>query len=592
MATAQDKLTDTLTIDPDTIPGREALERWDAHKPDNFYDANPLLRRLLTRLRGAEVDHKALSGFGAIVAQAVDVLAMENDRLGNHPRVERFDGLGTRLEGVVFHPTYHAAGKPAYDAGVIACLKEPGMTWFQSTLFYLLGHCGEMGHLCPITCTSGLVRAVQQKGSAELKEKWLPGLLTASYEEKLHGSQFLTEVQGGSDVGSNILVARKSGGAAAPFRLYGEKWFCSVADGDLFIVTARPEGAPEGTAGLGCFLVPRRLDDGKPNHFALRRLKDKIGTRTLATAEIDFEGSYAWPVGRLDEGFKIAVGVVLNTSRFMNALGCASAMRRAYLEAASYAAFREAFGAPILKYPLVRETLAIMKTEEAAALLSSFYLSELIDLMDKGEATEEDEAAHRILVNVNKYWTSVMASDVTRRGIEVLGGNGTIETFSVMPRLYRDAIVLEAWEGSHNVLCMQVLRDAQKLGLFDVVDRRLRDLAGKAKPRFAEEIATLETAWSALRPKLDRCLKDAAYAATHVKRHLESLMQAFQNAVLFEQAAWDAEQGETTDTAAMARFHQRRWLDPAYRADEDPDYLAGIDAVLAGDPIFPESASM
>ncbi len=557
---------------------RAHLNRWLDEKRTNYFDSNPLLASLLARHGFGNADE--YRSFAKVVQEVVDPAAMEDDRWWNHPRVERFDGVGNRREDVVFSPHNHRAGKPAYDAGIVACLEKPGSIRHQSVLFYLLGHCGEMGHLCPVTCTSGLVRALQAKGSKELKTRWLPGLLTPRFGEALIGSQFLTEVQGGSDVGANAVEAVPDPAIPGAYRLRGEKWFCSVAHADLFLLTARPAGAAPGTKGLGCFLVPRKLDDGSANGFVVRRLKEKIGTRTLATAEIDFDGALGWPIGRIDEGFKIAVGIVLNTSRFMNALGAASAMRRAYLECVAFAKHREAFGHPIGRYPLVRETLAIMKAEEAAALTSTFELAGLIDRIDTGAAGTEEQALYRLLVNANKYWTSVMCSDVVHRGIEIFGGNGTIETFSILPRLYRDAIVLESWEGSHNVLCLQVLKDSQKLGLVDAVDRRVRACVEDCSGETASE---LPSRWADILNALHLCLSDETYAALHIKRHLESLMQATQVALLLEQASWEAARGESTATGAIADFLFNRHLRTDYRPEDDSSYLDRINAVLGAD---------
>src|SRR5690606_38699333 len=162
----------------------------------------------------------------------------------------------------------------------------------------------------------------------------------------------------------------------------GEKWFCSNINADQFLVMARPEGAQDGTRGLGVFLVPRRLDDGSTNGFYIRRLKDKLGTRTLASVELEFVDAVAYPTGGVDEGFKNTVELVLNTSRLMNAVSCAGVMRRAYVEAASYACTRRAFGQPIASYPLVQEAVADILAENYAAVASGFALAALLDRIE------------------------------------------------------------------------------------------------------------------------------------------------------------------------------------------------------------------
>ena len=220
---------------------------------------------------------------------------------------------------IEFDPAYHRAGRAIWASGIVGAAAPE-----QASLFYLLAHAGEGGHACPVVCTAGLVRALKTHGSDELRERFLPPLLETDYDQAERGAQFLTERHGGSDVGANRVEAIPDG---AGWRLHGEKWFCSVADADQFLVTARPRGAPEGTRGIGCFLVPR-----SGGGFRIRRLKDKLGTRALATGEIEFDGAAAYALGPLEDGFRTAVGV-LNTSRWLNALGSAGLMRRAYLVA-------------------------------------------------------------------------------------------------------------------------------------------------------------------------------------------------------------------------------------------------------------------
>jgi len=564
----------------ETDEGRARLAQWEAAKPTNFYTGNGLLQRLLERMRGGPFDERPFVEFGGLAATKIDDAARKNDEWPRHPRLARFDGIGRRVEEIEFDALYHQLGKWVYEAGLVARLAEPGQTWAQAALAYLLGHAGEMGHSCPVVCTSGLVRAIQQKGLDEMKKRWLPGLLDPVYESRLHAAQFLTEVQGGGDVGANAMTARPNPAEPGTWLLDGEKWFCSVADAALFLVTARPVGAAAGTAGLGCFLVPRHDASGGVNGFSIRRLKEKIGTRTLATAELDFQGAVAYPIGRLDEGFKIAVGIVLNTSRFMNAVGSTAAMRRAFLEATAYAAAREAFGQPIGAYPLVRETLAIMKAEHAGALAATFYLAELIDRQDLGTADADDRKLHRLLVNANKYWASIIATDAIHRGIEILGGNGAIESFSVLPRLWRDRLVLESWEGSHNVLCMQVLHDAARYELFAAADRRLRSLLDAADAQFAPQAAVVRDAWAETYRGLSRCVANERYGARAIRLHVEELMQAFQAALLLAQASWEKRQRGAAATAAVAEFLISRHLDRAYRPLADDAHPAKVDAVL------------
>jgi acyl-CoA dehydrogenase len=467
------------------------------------------------------------SDFLGVVMDVVDPAVEEAER--NPPR------LGADGE-VEFDPAYHRAGLAVWASGIVGAPARE-----QASLFYALAHAGEGGHACPVVCTAGLVRTLRTTASEELRERFLPPLLETEYDRAQRGAQFLTERHGGSDVGANRVEAVPDGDV---WRLHGEKWFCSVADADQFVVTARPRGAPDGTSGIGCFLVPR---DG--GGFQIRRLKDKLGTRALATGEIEFEGAVGYPLGPLEDGFRTAVGV-LNTSRWLNAVGSTGLMRRAYLVASEFAAEREAFGGPILRFPLVRENLAVMRSEEAAALASTMHLTELVARIDDGSAEEDDIVWHRLLVNANKFVTSIAATKVVRRGIETLGGNGTIEDFSPLPRLWRDAIVFESWEGTHNVLCAQALRDLER---FDAVDLAVE------RSGASDELAG----------RLRRSVTDPEFGALHFRRQLDALVRSLQVKEL-----------RHTDPAS-AELIERRRLTPGWDPEGDADYIRLVERVLA-----------
>jgi acyl-CoA dehydrogenase len=457
-----------------------------------------------------------------VIDPAVEECERNPPRLGDDGEIE-------------FHPAYHRAGRAVWATGIVGAPARE-----QASLFYVLAQTGEGGHACPVVCTAGLVRALKTRASAELRERFLPPLLETDYDEAHRGAQFLTERHGGSDVGANRVEAVPDGDV---WRLHGEKWFCSVADADQFVVTARPTGAPAGTRGIGCFLVPR-----EGGGFRIRRLKDKLGTRALATGEIEFEGAVAYPLGPVEEGFKTAVGV-LNTSRWLNAVGSSGLMRRAYVVASDFAQERTAFRQTIAEFPLVREHLAVMKAEADAALASSLELTELVARIDEGEADEDDALWHRLLVNANKVVTSLAATRAIRRGIEVLGGNGTIEDFSPLPRLWRDAIVFESWEGTHNVLCAQVLRD---LARFDALDLAL-ERAGAS-----DELAA----------RVRRSVAEPEWGALHFRRQLDELVRWLQVKALRE-----------TEPASAALI-ERRHLVHGWDPESDADYPDLIERVL------------
>lgn len=556
--------------------GRQDLARWRASVPDNFYTADANLRRVLPLYDpGYEGYEAELAAFGHAVAAVIDPAATINDRPPNHPRLDAWDGIGQRTESIEFHPSYHAAGRPAYEAGLLALSAEPGHAVQQSALFYLLTQAGEMGHACPIVCTLGLIRALQARSSDALKATYLPPLLERDYDRKHTASQFLTEVQGGSDVGANAVEARPAAGQEGVWLLRGEKWFCSVANADQMLVTARPVGAAAGTKGLGAFLVPRRLADGSLNAFHIRRLKTKFGTRTMASGEIDFEDAVAYPIGAVDEGFKIVVELVLNTSRWTNALGSAGLLRRAYVEAWTFAQQRRAFGAAIGRYPLVLEALAEMKSDLYAMLASTLRLSYLVNQIDLGAATAQERAVHRLLVNINKYATSVQASLGIRRAQEIMGGNGAIEDFSIVPRLYRDALVFESWEGSHNVLCLQAARDMQRYNLHGHLFAYLGALLdGVTQPELAAAQDRVLAQMDAVRQRLERVLASSPeFLQTHIRRVTDQLTWVIQAACLLAEAEWELGRGLETDKPAALAFFLNRYLRPGYDPMDDGAYL-------------------
>jgi len=553
----------------DPVDARRDLDAWRTSLPDDPYTADvevrALNRRYLAADRLAALERRA-TAFGRRVVREIGPAAMGYEQRAHLPELSRYDAVGHRVEDVRFDPSYHGAGAAVWQSGLVADSGTPGRAFEQATLLYLLSLEGEAGHACPATCTIGLARALRRRGSETLRGRFLPPLLLTDYARVERASQFLTEVQGGSDVGANACRAKRR--EDGTYLLTGEKWFCSVADADQFLVTARPDGAPGGTRGLGCFVVPRRLD-GEPNGFSLRRLKDKLGTRGMASAEVDFDGAVAWPIGPVEEGFKTAVSVVLNTSRWMTAIGSTGMMRRAVLEATGYARHRRAFGQAIVEFPLVRQTLSEMHMDWLGALHLTWLLTELEDRIDANTADEEDVLFHRFLVNATKYAVSVRASRVVTQAIEVLGGNGTIEDFSILPRLYRDTIVYESWEGTHNVLVAQVLNDLRRLQILEVVRSRTEEMLAASD---AEAAGLGGTMLGETLEGMARAMEDAAYGAVHFRRLLDRLMGVVQTAVLVRD--------DTERSTAAADLFVRLRLDPSYRPESDDAFLDRIDALL------------
>ncbi len=445
---------------------RTQLADWLDAQPRDLYAADSFFQRALRVFAGQEALEDIepdLAAFGPLAATEVDPLVRENNLDANLPRLERYDGIGRRIERIAHHPSYHEAGALIYGSGVMEAYGREHPNLRALSLMYLSSQNGEAGHNCPLACTAGVIRVLQELGTEEMKARWLPGLLSRDYDTHLEGAQFLTELQGGSDVGANAVQAELADDGT--WRIHGEKWFCSNIDADLFLMTARV-GDAEGTRGLGLFLVPR-LWDGEPNGLRIRRLKHKLGTRSMASGETDFVGARGWHMGPLGEGFAQVMRLVIHTSRMYNAAACMGLARRAFTVAHSYAHHRRAFGQRIVHFPLVQAHLQAMERSLEQGLAGTLHHVVVQDLLDRGAGDERLQAYQRLGVNLNKMTTAMDARQLVIDAIEVLGGNGAIESFSVLPRLLRDVIVYENWEGTHNTLVMQSWRDMQKYGLHE-----------------------------------------------------------------------------------------------------------------------------
>ncbi len=397
-------------------------------------------------------------------------LATEASRPEKLPRVEKYDRVGNAVEDIILPLETQILRRDVVHEGIFnnASLVE------KFAKIYLLAQLGESSVTCPLACTDGLIGTIQAVGSDFLKKEYLPRLL--SEEEPLAGAQFVTEQSGGSDVGAieGTALPQKDG----TWTITAEKWFCSAFD-EFFLVAARPKGAPTGTDGIGIFFVPRMLD-GKPNGYSIRRLKDKLGTQSLPTAEIDFQDSKAWVLGKSEEGFHNLMNHVLNVSRIHNAANTLGFHRRAYAEALNYAQQRGAFGKKLIEFPLIQDYLL--------HILASLYsrrslFFDMVTLVEEGglrSKNKEERLWTRCLINLLKYRTAQDITENIKRAIMVFGANGIVQDFSILPRLLRDALICETWEGPHNTLCLQIMRDAGRFEFW---------------ARFQKEIVEVEAVW-------------------------------------------------------------------------------------------------
>jgi alkylation response protein AidB-like acyl-CoA dehydrogenase len=311
-----------------------------------------------------------------------------------------------------------------------------------------------------------------------VRERYLPRLTTTSYEDQWDGAMFMTERSGGSDLSETETAATKDG---EHWLLEGEKWFCSNVDAKAILTLARPEGAGPGTKGLALFLVPSLLEDGTPNGIHIRRIKDKLGTRSVPTGEITFERAIAYQVGEAGIGL-VRMMEMVNASRLGVAVMGAGIARRTALEAALHASQRRAFGRLIIDYPMVRETLIDMQIEAEAVLHLCLESAALGAKVAAGKAEEGDQEFLRILTPLTKIRAARVGLDNAVQAVEVLGGNGYIEDWPTARQL-RDAQCHTIWEGTENINSLDVLRAMTKTNahaaLLERVDRVIEDASGE-----------------------------------------------------------------------------------------------------------------
>ncbi|KTC67773.1 short chain-specific acyl CoA dehydrogenase [Legionella birminghamensis] len=478
---------------------RDALKQWNEQLKSRILRSNSCLMHSYSILFADDLQFiEQLKQFANRVAAELEPVVAENNLNENLPELSQFNSIGERHDRVIHHPSYVQAGDIIYSTGLMEFLRHPGQMKKTLALFILSSHAGEAGHNCPIACSAGIIR-ILTKSPLKNNDFYMEKLLAPSFTHNFTGAQFLTEIQGGSDVGANATIAFQD--EKKSWRIVGEKWFCSNANADLILLTARTNPQASGTKGLSLFMVPAKLDDDTDNRYKLRRLKQKIGTRSMATAEIDFEGALAYLIGNANDGIHLVMENVLHLSRLFNAFSVLGMTRRAYQIAYYYACNREAFGRKIIAYPLVKEHLARIKADLMAMLASSFHMVDLQDSFDSKSENAIDEKQKyllRTLANLNKYFTAKHAVEHIHHCLDVLAGNGTIESFSSLPRLLRDCIVCENWEGTHFTLWMQILRDILRFEVDEIFLDHLRSLLEKIKKTrykelFNKQIISLKT---------------------------------------------------------------------------------------------------
>ncbi|MFJ1569838.1 acyl-CoA dehydrogenase family protein [Streptomyces erythrochromogenes] len=390
-------------------------------------------------------------GRAAGSAQAQEWGAQANE---NPPKLRTHDRYGNRIDEVEFHPAWHRLLGHAVGSGLTDAWGRPAGHLRRAAGFFLWSQ-AEAGHGCPVSMTHAAVPALRADPS--IAAEWEPRLTSHVYEQGLRpasqkaGVLFgmgMTEKQGGSDVRANTTTAVPLD-ASGEYLLTGHKWFCSAPMCDGFLVLAQAQG------GLTCFLVPRVLEDGTRNVFAIQRLKDKLGNKSNASSEVEFDGTWARRVGEEGRGVRTIIEMVAAT-RLDCVIGSAALMRQALTQAVHHAEHRSAFGAVLIDQPLMRNVLADLALESEAATTLTLRLAAAYDA-----GTEQEKAFLRLAVPAAKYWVTKRCTPMVAEALECLGGNGYVEE-SGLPRLLRESPLNSIWEGSGNVQALDVLRALQR----------------------------------------------------------------------------------------------------------------------------------
>jgi acyl-CoA dehydrogenase len=527
----------------------------------NLYEVDPQLDALLGLYLPRDLfDHLRphLVRLGGLAGGTLDELAGTADR--NPPALRHRTRNGADRQSLVKHPSYEELERFAYSEYGLAALSHRGgvLGWadpMPPTAKYALTFLfvqAEFGLCCPVSMTDSLTRTLRKFGSPGLVARYLPALTSQDMDALAQGAMFMTEHGAGSDVGATATVARQA--ADGSWQLYGEKWFCSNPDAALAMVLARPAGAANGTKGLALFLLPKELPDGSPNAYRILRLKDKLGTRSMASGEIRLEGATAHLVGDLGRGF-VQMTDMINNSRLSNGVRAAGLMRRALNEALFVAGERSAFGRRLIELPLMQRQLAKMMvwTEQARTMM--FQTAAALGAADRGDASARQLV--RILTPLIKFRACRDARKVAGDAMEVRGGCGYIEEWAE-PRVLRDAHLGSIWEGTSNIVALDVLRSIRKGDALEALTRQWqRQLDDAALP-------------APLRARFDALLHGAVDLARRAAAAPEETFARQAASALYHGTTAAAMAWEAKRTGDARRLHLARMVLEHRMAARDP----------------------
>ncbi len=527
----------------------------------NQYLADDVLRRYLRHTMPPDVlatIEPELNDVGELAGGDLHRASLEQRR--DEPRLDQWDAWGKRVDHIEVSPLWKRAARIAAEKGMVGTAYEQKngahSRVHQFSLVYLIDSAWHV-YSCPLAMTDGAARTLIASKNKALIERAVPRLTSRDPDQAWTSGQWMTERTGGSDVAICETVARRDGDA---WRLHGTKWFSSATTSQMALTLGRPEGNPPGGSGLALFYVEVRKPDGSMNGIQVNRLKEKLGTRMVPTAELTLDGALAIPVVGLESGIK-NITPMLSITRTWNAIGAVSGMRHALALAKDYAKRRVAFGSPLMEKPLHVDTLASMEAEFEGAFLLTFRAVELLGKDETGELGEKEAALLRLLTPIVKLTTAKQAVAITSEALEAFGGAGYIEDTG-LPRLLRDAQVLPIWEGTTNVLSLDLLRALAKLGSLEPIAREVQESVAGADPALKAAAETAVNAVAHAQAWLMKTMEGGPRAVEAGARRLAlTLGRALELGYLVREATRSKKHGDHAKPAAAARRFARNGVD-------------------------------
>lgn len=529
----------------------------------NQYEDDRVLRSYLKRVLPPDMLREiegSLSEMGRMAGAELYEMQLA-DRL-NEPTLTQWDAWGNRIDKIEVTPLWRVAERIAAEHGVVATAYERKhgslSRVHQCALAYLFTPSTDI-YSCPLAMTDGAARTLLASGNQSLIDRAVPHLITRNPDELWTAGQWMTELTGGSDVGLSETIAKEDSNG---YRLYGRKWFTSAIASQIALTLARPEGNPPGGRGLALFYIEARDEQGRPRNIEINRLKDKLGTRKVPTAELKLTGTPAQLVKGNADGVR-NITPLLNVTRLWNGISSVALMRRGLALSSDYARKRFAFGAMLAEKPLHRDTLAGLHAEAEGAFHFAFYVAELTGRNETGEISEDDARLLRLLTPLMKLSTGKQAVMVSSEVLESFGGAGYVEDTG-LPVLLRDSQVLPIWEGTTNVLALDALRalgdrtkDLQRFK--SAVTERV---SNSRDDRLARPIQTVQSALDHAEAWLSKAETTGQPALeAGARRFAMTLARTMQLALLIEHAQWSMDHEHDVQSASAARRYAAAGID-------------------------------